>query len=234
MKLYGIEKLSLVDFDGVVASTVFTGKCNYRCSFCHNSPLVENVESLSPIDVEKEVFSYLEKRKGVIEGVCVTGGEPTLEKDLPLFLERIKKMGLKVKLDSNGTNTKMIGEIAKNNLADYFAMDIKNSKEKYGEIIGIDNYNTENVEKTVEFFLSNDYDYEFRTTLIKEYHTLEDIKKIGEWIKGAKKYFMQKFKSVDTCIKSGLNEIDNQTALTYLEEIKKHIPNAKLRGYDIT
>lgn len=233
MELFGIEKLSLVDYDGFVASTVFTGTCNFRCGFCHNGPLVEDVKNLQSLDIEKDVFSYLEKRKGIIEGVCVTGGEPTLQKDLPEFCERLKKMGLSVKVDTNGTNTEMVKTLAKNNLADYFAMDIKNDREHYANIIGFDKYDTKTVEATVDFFLTNNYGYEFRTTLIDEYHKKENITKIGEWINGAKKYFMQKFKEVDTCLTHSLHGVEDSKAKEFLEEIKKYIPSAKLRGYDI-
>lgn len=230
MELFGIEKLSLVDFDGKVAATVFTGTCNFRCGFCHNSPLVLDVKSLSPIK-EEEIFSYLKKRQGILEGVCITGGEPTLQKDLPEFCEKIKNLGYAVKVDTNGTNPKIVKLLAENNLADYFAMDVKNDRENYAKIIGFDSYDTKTIESTVDFFLTHDYEYEFRTTLINEYHKKENIVKIGEWIKGAKRYSMQKFKATDTCISQGLHEVGKNTAEEFLHAVSPFVKNAKLRGY---
>lgn len=230
MEILGLEKLSLVDYDGKVACTVFTGACNFNCGFCHNSPLVKDYKDLPVIKTE-EVLNYLNKRKGIIEGVCVSGGEPTLQKDLPLFLEKIKNIGLSVKVDTNGTNPKMIKLLVNNGLADYFAMDIKNNKEDYAEIIGVKGFNTKNVEESVEYFLTNKVDFEFRTTLIKEYHSEENVKKIGAWIKGTKKYFLQKFKASENCICQNLNGIEEEKAKEFIEILKNYNINAKLRGY---
>ncbi len=232
MELFGIEKLSLVDYDGKVASTVFTATCNFRCGFCHNGPLVENTEILKPLDIENDVYNYLKKRSGIIEGVCVTGGEPTLQKDLPDFCEKLKNIGLSVKLDTNGTNPEMVKTLYENKLVDYFAMDIKNDKENYAEIIGLTKYDTRNVEKTVEYFLSSGCDYEFRTTLINEYHKKDNIERIAEWIKGAKKYALQKFKQVDTCLSNTLHEVSIENAKSFLEIVKPKVKTALLRGYD--
>ena len=232
MEIFGLEKLSLVDFDGVVGATIFTGTCNFKCGFCHNSPLVLDVKNLPTIP-EEEVFDYLKKRKGILEGVCVSGGEPTLQKDLPAFCERLKSLGYKVKLDTNGTNPNLVKSLNENGLCDYFAMDIKNDKENYASIIGFDKYDTKKVEQTVEYFLSGKADYEFRTTLISEYHKKDNIKRIGEWIKGANKYFLQKFKPSDSCITLGLNEVDLDTAKEFLTILSSTIKNVSLRGYDL-
>ena len=148
MDIFGLEKLSLVDYDGFVAATVFTGSCNFRCGFCHNSALVLDYKTLPHID-ESEILSYLEKRKGILEGLCITGGEPTLNSDLPDFIEKVKKIGYSVKVDTNGTNPEMVKLLAENGLADYFAIDIKNDRENYAEIIGFKTFDTRNVEKTV-------------------------------------------------------------------------------------
>ena len=232
MKLLGMEKMSLVDYDGLVATTLFTGGCNFKCPFCHNALLVDGYENLPSLD-QNEIFSYLEKRKGIIDGVCITGGEPTLHSGLPVFMEKIKKLGFKVKLDTNGTNPDLVKEIHKNGLCDYFAMDIKNDKDSYAKIIGYDKFDTKNVEKTVEYFLTSDADYEFRTTLIKQFHSMENIEKIAEWIKGAKKYFLQKFKSGDNCLNAvGLEPVDNDTTKEYVNLLKKYIPFVSTRGYD--
>ncbi|MDY6367025.1 MAG: anaerobic ribonucleoside-triphosphate reductase activating protein, partial [Clostridia bacterium] len=158
MDLFGLEKLSLVDYDGKVAATVFTGACNFKCGFCHNGPLVNDVNSLKTFS-EDEILSYLSSRKGILDGVCITGGEPTLHKDLPLFIEKVKKLGLSVKVDTNGTNPEMIKTLAENGLADYFAMDIKNDKQNYARTIGLKDYDTSKIEKSMNYFLSGNADY---------------------------------------------------------------------------
>lgn len=232
MRIYGMEKLSLVDYDGKVACTLFTGSCNFRCGFCHNSPLVLDYQIL-PVLEEEEIFAYLKKRKGILEGVCISGGEPTLEKDLACFIEKVKDLGYSVKLDSNGTNPEVIKSLFENGLIDYLAMDIKNDKEHYASIIGFDKFDTKKVEKTVDFLLNNNFPYEFRTTLIKEFHTKENVKLIGEWIKGANKYFLQKFKDSDSCIKSGLSPIDDKTVLEFKDILTKYVQNTFTRGYNL-
>ncbi len=230
MQLFGLEKLSLVDFDGKVAATVFTGACNFRCGFCHNGPLVTSVSDL-PVFSEEDILAYIKKRQCILDGVCITGGEPTLNKDLPNFCEKLKNLGVAVKVDTNGTNPQMVKTLAEGGLADYFAVDIKNDKANYARIIGFDSYDTTNVEKTVDYLLRGKVGYEFRTTLIKEYHGKKNIKAIAEWIKGAEKYFLQKFKLTDTCLTQTLNGLDEATAKEFIEILLPYIPNAKLRGY---
>ena len=230
MEIFGIEKLSLVDYDGKVAATVFTANCNYRCGFCHNSPLVTDVKSLTPIP-NSEILEYLTKRRGVLDGVCISGGEPTLQRDLPAFCEKIKELGLSIKLDTNGTNPDMLKTLVNNGLCDYVAMDIKNAKEHYSNIVGISDYDTNKVEQSVKFLLSDTVEYEFRTTLISQYHTANDMESIGRWIKGAKKYALQKFKDTHSCILSGLTEVNEQIAKQYQATVKNYVPNTILRGY---
>lgn len=231
MNICGLEKMSLVDYDGLVASTIFTGGCNFKCGFCHNSALVIGANNLVTIP-EEEVLSYLSKRVGVIDGVCVSGGEPTLQRDLPEFLEKVKKLNLKVKLDTNGTRPDLIKSFKENGLVDYFAMDIKNDKKNYAKIIGFDSYNTLKVEQSIEYFLTSDADYEFRTTLISEYHSVENIKAIAEWIKGAKKYFLQKFRNGENCISSGLNEVPLERAKNFQNLLSPFIKKVALRSYE--
>ena len=230
MELFGIEKLSLVDYDGKVASTVFTATCNFLCPFCQNSPLVTDTKNLTPVP-EEDILSYFKTRRGILDGVCITGGEPTLQKDLPEFCKKVKDLGLSVKVDTNGTNPDMIKYLVENNLCDYFAVDIKNSKENYAKIIGFKTFDTKKVEKSVEYLMGCGVDYEFRTTLVKEFHSKEDMENIGKWIKGAKHYALQQFKDTGSCIESGLSPVDEKTAKEFLEIVKKYIPNAKLRGY---
>ncbi len=232
MEILGLEKMSIVDYDGKVAATVFTGSCNFRCPFCHNSSLVLDYQKIQAIP-EQELFDFFIKRKNLLDGVCITGGEPTLQKDLPDFCEKLKNLGYAVKLDTNGTNPEMVKTLNQAGLVDYFAMDIKNDRENYAKIIGLDKYDTSKVVKTVEYFLSGKADYEFRTTLINQFHLKENIVKIGEWLKGANKYFMQKFKSGDNCISSGLSEVSTDDAKEFLSIVSPFVKSAKLRGYDI-
>ncbi|MBP5466953.1 MAG: anaerobic ribonucleoside-triphosphate reductase activating protein [Clostridia bacterium] len=230
MDIFGLEKLSLVDYDGLIAATVFTAKCNFRCGFCHNAALVLDYNAIPPIR-ESEVLDYLKKRKGVLEGLCITGGEPTLNPDLPEFIKKVKDIGYSVKVDTNGTNPEMVKLLVKEGLADYFAVDIKNDKENYAEIIGFKAFDTSKVEKTVEFLLSGKTRYEFRTTLIAEYHKAENIKRIAEWIKGADKYFMQKFKSGENCISQNLSPVPTETAEKFAETVRPYVKRVDLRGY---
>lgn len=232
MEIFGLEKLSLVDYDGFVAATVFTGSCNFRCGFCHNSALVLDYKSIPPMP-ENDILDYLKKRKCILEGLCITGGEPTLNPDLPEFIKKVKDIGYSVKVDTNGTNPEMVKLLVREHLADYFAIDIKNDRTHYAEIIGFKTFDTQKIEKTVEFLLSGKIGYEFRTTLIAEYHKAENIKAIGEWIKGADKYFMQKFKSGDNCISQNLSPVPTETAKEFAEIISPYVKSVALRGYDL-
>lgn len=230
MEIFGLEKMSLVDYDGKVCATVFTGSCNFRCGFCHNSPLVLDFKAL-PVIPEQEVIAYLTKRKGILDGVCISGGEPTLQKDLPQFIEKVKNLGYSIKLDTNGTAPELVKTLNQNGLVDYFAMDIKNSKENYSSIIGFDSYDTAKIESTVQYFLSGNADYEFRTTIIKEFHTETDIENIGKWLKGANKYFLQKYKDSESCITGGYTAVSDQVANDFIKILSPYIPTTKLRGY---
>lgn len=232
MDILGLEKLSLVDFDGYVSATLFTGGCNFKCPFCHNSPLVLSHKAL-PVIPENEVLDFLKKRQGLLEGVCISGGEPTLNKDLPDFILKVKNLGYKVKLDTNGTNPTLVKSLFNDGLVDYFAMDIKNDRDNYAKIIGLDYYDTKKVEQTVDFFLSENVDYEFRTTLIKEFHGKSNILSIANWIKGANKYFLQKFKNSESCIESHLSPVEDKIALEFRDILLEYIPFVRLRGYDL-
>ena len=227
MKISGLQKVSLVDFDGHVAATIFTAGCNFACPFCHNSSLV--IGSPDAID-ENEVLAYLQKRKNVLDSVVISGGEPTLHPDLPNFIKKIKKMGYLIKLDTNGTNTDMVKYLVENHLIDYIAMDIKNSMEKYPTITG-KMVDISSIENTIQYIMTCGIDYEFRTTLVAEYHTIDDIESICQYIAGAKRYFLQKFVDNAECIKGGLHEISKSEAYQFLDYVQHFIPNAKLRGY---
>lgn len=232
MKIAGYEKMSLVDYDGKVATTVFTAGCNFKCAFCHNSSLVISNGGFPEVS-DSEFFSYLEKRRGILDGVCISGGEPTLQPDLPSFCEKIKALGYAIKLDTNGTSPDVVKFLHKNGLCDYFAMDIKSAKQDYSLITRIPNFNIKNIEKTVEYFLTSNVDYEFRTTLIKEFHNLESMKQIGEWIKNANKYFLQKFVDGKNCIEQGLTGVDEILAQSFKALLSEFVKNTQLRGYDV-
>ena len=231
MIINGFEKLSLVDFPGYTAATVFTSACNMRCPFCHNAALVIDTRHL-PVVEEQYVLDYLIKRKGILDGLCITGGEPTLQKDLKAFVQKIKdQTGIKVKLDSNGTNPDVLSDLINSKLIDYVAMDIKNSKKKY-TLTANASINLDLIQKSIDILNSSDVDHEFRTTLVSKYHTLEDIEEIGKWLKGSKKFFLQKFEDKGGCIQDGLKEVDIETAKKMKSCLEKYIENVGLRSYE--
>ena len=229
MKISGIQKVTLVDYPGEVATTLFTAGCNFRCPFCHNAGLME----MSDPDINiEEILSYFDKRKGVITAVCVSGGEPTLHHDLPDFISKLKAKGLLVKLDTNGTNLPMLKHLVDNNLIDYIAMDIKNSPDRYPLTSGSNNF--DNLDEVVEYIMSCGVDYEFRTTVVKELHTIEDIKNIGKIIKGAKKYFIQQFIDSGDLICGGLSPLDTEVLVQMKQFSESFVEKAEIRGVDTT
>lgn len=181
MLIAGLNKTTLLDYPGRVAATIFTGGCNFRCPFCHNGDLVLKPSSLEMIS-EEEVLSFLQKRKNVLKGVCITGGEPTLQADLPDFLRKIKEMGYQIKLDTNGYLPEVLKTLLDEELLDYVAMDIKSSKEKYGLVAGLEKMDTDRIERSMELLKNSGISYEYRTTVVKGLHTTEDILEIGKWI----------------------------------------------------
>jgi pyruvate formate lyase activating enzyme len=231
MLLKGLQKLTLLDFPGKMAATVFTGGCNLRCPFCHNASLVigERVNKSESIS-EEEFFAFLEKRKRMLEGVCVSGGEPTLMPDLLSFLNKIKELGYLVKLDTNGTSPRVIREGVEAGLIDYVAMDIKSSKDGYARAVGIRDFDTSAVEESVSLLKSGIVDFEFRTTLVRELHSKEEIIGIGEWIGGNERYFLQNFKDSGDLISEGFSGYDENETKDLLNLLLPYLPNAKIRG----
>ena len=229
MKICGFQKMTMLDFPGKVACTVFTGGCNFRCPFCHNALLVTDIDNDNTFD-EDEIIAYLYKRKGIIDGVCITGGEPLLQKDITEFLRKVKATGMPVKLDTNGSYPKKLKELVSEGLVDYVAMDIKNSKEKYALTVDLPDFDLGKVEESVSFLLSDTVDYEFRTTVVKEFHTQEDIVSIAEWIKGAKKYFLQGFVDSGNLIGSGMSALKPQEMVDFCTKAQEIVPNTVLRG----
>jgi pyruvate formate lyase activating enzyme len=192
MIIHGFQKMTLLDYPGQVACTIFTAACNLRCPFCHNAGLVTKIENTQRID-ESEVLAYLQKRKGILDGVCITGGEPTLQKDLADFIRKIRALGYAVKLDTNGTNPAVLQALLDEGLLDYVAMDIKNTPEKYAATVGIASFDVTPIQQSIDLLLAGRVDYEFRTTVVAEYHTPSDIGQIAALIAGAPRYFLQPF-----------------------------------------
>lgn len=230
MIICGFEKFSMVDYEGYIACTVFTGGCNFRCPFCHNAPLVVGDIKAQEID-EREVIDYLSKRKGLVDGVVISGGEPTLQKDLKDFIIKVREMGYKIKLDTNGTNANMLENLIAEGLLDYVAMDIKNCKEKYPLTIGSDRIDMQDVERSVEILKNANIPSEFRTTLIGEFHSDDDMQKIEEWIKGGKSYFMQCYKDNDGCISHGFSEVQKQDVERFKLYFANCVDRVDTRGY---
>lgn len=231
MQIHGFLKTTLLDYPEHLASTIFLGGCNFRCPFCHNSSLILNPDTQPTIN-SKEVLSYLKKRTNILDGVCITGGEPTLNKELLLLIEEIKSIGLKVKLDTNGYKPDIIDNILNRNMIDYIAMDIKSSKENYDIVCGVKNLDIAPIVDSVNIIMNSDVEYEFRTTLVRQLHSEPDIISIGKWIKGCRTYFLQNFKN------SG-NILDNVTGYSgfskeQLDKLRQllipFVPNTFIRG----
>ena len=222
--------MTLLDFPGRVACTVFLGNCQFRCPYCHNFELVDG--RAPAIMEEEEFFAFLEKRWGLLDGVAVTGGEPTLHRELPEFLRRVRSMGFLTKLDTNGTNPAMLREILREHLADYIAMDIKNSPEKYAVTVGLSQVDLEPVKESVELLLSGGVDFEFRTTVVAELHEAADFEKIGPWIAGAPHYFLQAFTDRDTVPYGGFHAPSKEDLLTWADIVRPYVPDTRIRGVD--
>ena len=227
MKIAGFQKVTLLDFPGLVACTVFIGGCNFRCPFCHNADVVE--EKTGGEFSKEEIISYLKKRKGVLDGVCVTGGEPLLYPETLDFMREIKDLGFKIKLDTNGSVPSRLKEAVFSGLCDYAAMDIKNTLEKYSITAG-GSVNTEKIKESVSFLLSDVVPYEFRTTVVKELHTKDDILKISEEISGASKWYLQQFVDSGNLIGSGFSAYSPSELEDFAAAARKNIPETHVRG----
>lgn len=229
MDFNGFQKLTLLDYPGHVACTLFTAGCNFHCPFCHNASLVTHISDSEHYS-EEFVLDYLSKRKGIIDGVCITGGEPLLHDGLKDFIKKVKDMDYIVKLDTNGYLPDRLIRLVDNGLVDYVAMDIKNSKEKYVLSAGIDSLDITQIEKSVSFLLENHVEYEFRTTVVNELHTLQDIESAAEWISGAQKYFLQSFTDSGDLICDNLSAVETQTIKMMQEVASKYVKNVEIRG----
>lgn len=230
MQLGGLQKITLLDFPGSVACTVFTSGCNLRCPFCHNAPLVEKLPD-DELFSEDVLFELLKKRKGVLDGVAITGGEPLMQKDIKDFIEKIKALGFKVKLDTNGTYPEKLDELIKGGLLDYVAMDVKAPIEKYGLVAGTDVFG-EKIKKSIGLLMASSIPYEFRTTVVNELHCEDDFHKIGELIRGASAYYIQCFKDSGNILSDGLSAPTKEALEKYLQIAKQYVENTSLRGVD--
>ena len=232
MFISGLQKLTLLDYPGRVACTVFTAGCNFRCPFCHNASLVLP-ERLSEDVNEGAVLKFLERRRGVLDGVAVTGGEPLLHRELPAFLERVKAMGYLVKLDTNGSFPDRLKQVVKAGLVDRVAMDIKNAPESYGMTVGCEGFNIRAVDESRAYLLSGAVEYEFRTTAVKGLHTEESISAAAKWIAGAREYYLQQYKnSGDVLRDNGLSAFDKEEMTALQKAAARYVPGVSLRGVE--
>ena len=231
MIIHGFQKTTLLDYPGKVACTVFTGGCNFRCPFCHNAALVVDPDSAPTFDND-EIIAYLNKRRGILDGLCVTGGEPLLNLDIAQFLRRVKDVGLKVKVDTNGTFPDRLASLIEEGLVDYVAMDIKNSPKKYGETAGVPGMKLDRINESIAYLLGGKVDFEFRTTTAKETHTPDDFSQIGEWIKGAPRYFIQAYKYSGETIGDQLTPMTKEEYSECAERIRPYVGYVGIRGVD--
>lgn len=229
MNIGGIQRLSLLDYPDKTCCTIFTVGCNYRCPFCHNASIICNSVPENGI-LQEEVIEFLKRRKGLLDGVCITGGEPLLQDQLESFIREIKSLDFLVKLDTNGSLPRKLKQLIETGLVDYVAMDIKNSPDSYGQTIGINNYNLDSVKESVDLLLSNRVPYEFRTTVVRQLHTSKDILAIAQWIKGAEHYYLQNFVDSGDVLESGLSGFSREEIKDFQELIRPIIPSVELRG----
>ncbi len=228
MKLYGLQKLTLLDYPGQVACTVFLGGCDLRCPFCHNAELLDG--SAPPLMDDAALLSFLKTRRGLLDGVCITGGEPLLQPALPDLMAAIRAMGFRVKLDTNGTHPAKLKEILDAGLADYVAMDIKNSPAHYPLTVGLPELDMAPIRESVRLLMAGQTDYEFRTTVVEQLHGEADFLAIARWISGARRYFLQPFTDRDTVPVAGLCAPPPEAMAHYLALVRTLVPNAALRG----
>ena len=227
MKIAGMQKLSLVDYPEKMCCTLFTSGCNFRCPFCHNAGLV--VRPAEEFLTNDEVFDYLKKRKGMLQAVTISGGEPTLQKGLKEFVQQVKELGYLVKLDTNGTNPALLVDLVQSGLVDYVAMDIKNSKQKYAVTCGLDSMDLTPVEQSVDFLSLGKVPFEFRTTVVKDFHNQQDFEDIAKWIGKAQNYYLQQFVNSGDLVQDGLHGYDANEMQQLVAHLQKFMPNAKLR-----
>ena len=239
MKIHGLQKMTLLDFPEHVACTVFLGGCDLRCPYCHNYELATG--KVPPVMEEEELLAFLAKRKGLLDGVAITGGEPCLHRDLPDFIARIRALGFAVKLDTNGTHPDMLREVLEKGLVDYVAMDVKNSPARYALTAGLTEKETDEnsepafvsaVRESIRILMESGVDYEFRTTVVEELHREEDFEEIGALIKGTKRYFLQCFTDRDTVPYAGLSAPSKAKLEACAAIVRRYVGDVKIRGVE--
>ena len=229
MHICGYQKTTLLDYPGHVAATIFTGGCNFRCPFCHNSDLIFHPTSHIS---QEEIFAFLEKRKNILSGICITGGEPTLQPDLVQFMEKVRTLGYKIKLDTNGYRPEIISDLLNKKLLDYIAMDIKAGYSNYSKVCDINNFNIETIKNSISIIENSGIDYEFRTTVVKELHSKQDFEEISGMLSAKSPYYIQSFKDSGNILTPGLSACDADTLNQYLSIVKAKLPNTFLRGIE--
>lgn len=230
MKICGLQKTTLLDYPGHLAATIFLGGCNFRCPFCHNKDLLGN--DAEALYTEEELMEFLKKRANILEGVCITGGEPTLSGDLESLILKIRDLGYLIKLDTNGSRPDVLKRLCGNGLIDFVAMDIKNSLEHYGLTAGAETIPIGEIEKSIDFLMHGSIDYEFRTTVVRELHHEEDFIQIGRWIHGCRAYFLQNYVDSDQVLHPGFTGCTKEELMHFRQILLPHIPNTELRGID--
>lgn len=229
MRIQGLQKLTLLDFPERTACTVFTAGCNFRCPFCHNASLVIDIPQEMAMD-EEAFFSFLNKRKGILDGVCISGGEPLLQPDIEAFIRKIKELGYAVKLDTNGSFPDRLKELVDEGLIDYVAMDIKNAPDAYAITCGLEKIDIDAIRESVAYLKEGHVPYEFRTTVVKNYHFKEHFESIGKWLEGTDKYYLQNFVDSGDLIGKRTRGCSPEEMEAFLNVVQQYIPNAKLRG----
>ena len=230
MHIHGLQKMTLLDFPGRVACTVFLGGCDFCCPFCHNFELIDG--TMTPVMEEEELLSFLQKRRGLLDGVAITGGEPTLHPGLPELIRRIRGLGYGVKLDTNGYHPEALKALLDEGLLDYVAMDIKNSPEKYPLTCGVERVDMEKIRQSVRLLMTGPADYEFRTTAVAQLHETADFHKMGEMIRGARRYFIQCFTDREAVPFEGLSAPSREQMADFAAAARGYVPDTQLRGVD--
>ncbi len=230
MLFSGFQKLTLLDFPGKTAATAFSPGCNFRCPFCHNARLVVPGEGETEHVGEEEILAYMAKRRGLLDGLCLTGGEPTLQADLPDFCRKVKELGLLVKLDTNGFRPDAVRRLIDEKLVDYVAMDVKNSRERYAETAGLPEIDLWPVEESIALLKEGRVDYEFRTTVVSQLHDRESLLSLARWLTGAKAWYLQQFVDSGGCIRQGLTAWPEDALRAFEGELQQIMPTVHLRG----
>lgn len=230
MTIDGFQPMTLLDFPHKVGCTVFLKGCNFRCPFCHNGPLVEGKGERPTPALALETFrDFLQRRQGLLDGVCVSGGEPLLNPQLPQLLEAVKEQGFLVKVDTNGSFPHKLRELWKSGLVDYVAMDIKNSPDRYAETAGVAELDLTPIRESVAWLLEGHVDYEFRTTVVRQFHDAASFAAIGPWIAGARRYFLQTFTQRDTVLRGGLSAWDGETMEHFAAQMRPYVAHVEVR-----